>query len=120
MGYSCTQAAYFTLQGIENALAEKFPSINKETGKSTGNGWVIDGHEFFFERGRENDDGAITGTVYKIYFNCTTFDLRCRRAGSVRIEPDGNITRFSHVPKSILAFVVILGHRPLPLHPVSL
>ena len=123
MGYSCTAAAANVLDAIEDYLRAKYPTITKETGKAVSNGWTIDGHEFFFERGRENDDGAITGSVWESYFNVTTCDIRCRRVGNVRIEPNGSVTRFAKVPKSIIASVMaevmILGHRPSIRLPIA-
>ena len=108
MGYSCTVAAANVLDAIEDYLREKYPDT---PGKPSSNGWMINGRKFFFERGKENDDGAITGTVY----SSDPASNRCHRAGSVRIEPEGTVTRFAHVPKSVIASVtadvLILGRR---------
>jgi hypothetical protein len=77
MGYSCTVDA-------SNMLGV----INKMCGLKDG--WLhINGKKFFFERGRENADGAVTGTLMMDLGN----DY-CRKAGNVRINADGTIARF--------------------------
>jgi len=84
MGWSCTARAGLTLDGISKAF------------QGSSNTWNTEKGTFFFETGRENDDGAITGQVWK------TVDVpkkgRCKRAGSFRIEPNGKINRFPHLP----------------------
>jgi hypothetical protein len=77
MGYSCTQTAYQTL--------ERYFSGDD----SMANTWRHNGQRYFYERGRENDDGAITGTVYQ----WRESDNLARKVGSFRIEPDGRATR---------------------------
>lgn len=81
MGYSCTAAADDMLREIQ----AMFPSKS--------NFWKDDaGIEYFLEGGRENRDGAITGTVFR---------MDGYKVGSVRIEPNGFVTRFPHLPKRI-------------------
>lgn len=86
MGYSYAARAGFTLDAIQ----EKFRQEN------SGNVFSTDGGKttYFHERGREQADGAATGTVQK-----NLPDNFCRKAGSYRIEPEGNITRFPGVPR---------------------
>jgi hypothetical protein len=50
----------------------------------------------FTERGRENEDGAMTGTVYKCFM--LNGERRCKRIGSYRITQDG-IERFPGLTK---------------------
>ncbi len=88
MGYSCTAIADRVLEFILNDL-------NKNVGNGTSNGWFNNGDKYFFERGRENDDGAITGQIFLFRAN------DCWVAGSVRIEPNGKITRFNQIPLSL-------------------
>lgn len=76
MGYSCTAIAKL----VEDALME----IVRD-GESS-NSWR--GH--FTERGRENADGAITGTVWKMIET-----NRATRYGSYKITADGKIVRFA-------------------------
>lgn len=90
MGYSCTVVADKVLEFL---LAD----LSKNVGNGTSNGWFNNGCEYFFEQGKENDDGAITGQVYRIMVDRT----KCLPAGSVRIEPDGIVNRFSHIPHSL-------------------
>lgn len=83
MGYSCTQAAHLTLQR----------TINKANGRNIneiafGNTWKRGNDTFFYERGRENDDGRITATVVRMIDanHCQTF-------GRIHITPSGYIRR---------------------------
>jgi hypothetical protein len=85
MGYSYGAGAGFTL----DALQAKFRHEN------SGNTFTTDGGktQYFHERGREQSDGAATGTVWKMLENGMA-----RKAGSYRIESDGQVTRFPGVP----------------------
>lgn len=60
----------------------------------SGNTWIHDGLKYFYEIGRKNDDGAITGTVYAFLSNGMASS-----AGTFRIEPNGKITRFPRTIK---------------------
>jgi hypothetical protein len=80
MGYSCTVEAGNMLAVIEKmcgAIENKDHVLR------------IDGKKYFFERGKEQADGAVTGTLMVMLD-----DNYCRKAGSVRINPDGTIARF--------------------------
>jgi glucose/arabinose dehydrogenase len=61
-----------------------------ETARSS-NAWDYKGQTYFYQIGRENADGAITGTVFR---NLPDGE-HCRRAGRVRIEPDGTISAWT-------------------------
>jgi hypothetical protein len=80
MGYSCTTIASMTL----DALVE----IIRDTDASN----VYRGR--FFERGRENSDGAITGTIWK-YVDAD----HVRREGGYKITAEGKILRFPGTTK---------------------
>ncbi len=64
---------------------------------NSSNTW---GHEngftYFCQMGRENRDGAVTGTVYKILK-----DGSCKTSGSFRIEPEGAVSRFPCLNKKM-------------------
>jgi len=100
MSYSCSKKAGDTLENINNVLQSEY-SNQLPTTKS---GDIIDFTvpNGFFEVGKENYDGAITGTVWKFQ---GTFDnigkFNCKKLGSFRIEPTGFITRFPLLPKEI-------------------
>jgi hypothetical protein len=66
-------------------------------------------YRFFFEIGRENRDGAITGFVYSVGMIIDTLQRCCKRKGSFRIEPNGEITRFPGLPKSEWKEIVAEG-----------
>lgn len=79
MGYSCTQDASYMLGVISHMFATD----------GNPNVLTIRGRQYFFERGREQADGAITGSLFKMLPN----DM-AQRAGRVRIEADGRINAF--------------------------
>lgn len=79
MGYSCTQAA-------DNMLGVICHTFNKE---KCSNMLTLGGKRYFFERGKEQHDGAITGTLFRMLPN----DM-AQRSGSFRINADGTIARF--------------------------
>lgn len=84
MGYSCTRDAGDMLGIVGKVYATD----------GNPNVLTINGKRYFFERGREQADGAITGTLMMMLDG----DY-CRRAGRVRIEPDGTLTRFPALRK---------------------
>jgi len=79
MGYSCTQDAGNTLAVIGKMFA------------TNGNPNVLTIHDvqYFFERGREQADGAITGSLYMMLSE----DM-CQNVGGVKIAPDGTVVKF--------------------------
>lgn len=85
MGYSATVLACFA----QDTMITLLQAAAGDCGGSSNSWGDNDGEYHFFERGREQNDGAITGTVYK-----TFSAVSCRPAGSVRIEPDGTVTRW--------------------------
>lgn len=94
MGYSCTARASFTERGVD-----KFAGDGK-----TSNGLASGG---FYERGREQADGAITGTVWRPlnaaekvkYAHLSDVENRVAKAGSFKIGGDGKIVRFPGLSK---------------------
>ncbi len=84
MGYSCTRDAADMLGTVSHFFATE----------GNGNILTIGKTQYFFERGREQGDGAITGTLMEMLPN----DY-CRKAGTVRIEPDGELARFPRISK---------------------
>jgi len=90
MGYSCTAVAGTVLGFI-------LDDLTKNVNNGTSNGWFNNGNEYFFEQGQENQDGAITGQVWRIFSR--SHDLK--RAGNVRIEPNGTVTKFYGIPASL-------------------
>jgi hypothetical protein len=97
MGYSCTAAANYTLDAIGELIGS--PSSN---GMPNGDG--------FFEIGRENADGAITGTVWRKlnaaerarFAHLDALDDRVQRRGSFRIDESGKVRRFPGLPATLL------------------
>jgi hypothetical protein len=80
VSYSCTARASDT----EQAWAQ---ACYKQTGQS--NAYEVAGQRYFYDTGREQRDGAITGTVYRVFVNGT-----CAKSGSFRIESDGTVSRY--------------------------
>jgi len=100
MGYSCTKAAVDTLTRIEAAYRVE----------GSGNVMHMGRHYSFFERGRENADGSITGRLVDINIDpsIAASDVfkaiehgTCRIAGSVKIDADGIVVRFPHMPRNV-------------------
>ena len=89
MGYSCSTIA-------NNVLNFIIASVNNT---DSSNEWTFNGKRYFYEVGRENRDGAITGTVWRFQPD----GVHVKRAGSFRIEPEGEISRFPHVPNEVRA-----------------
>lgn len=81
MGWSATTASIKVMDKVMSDFSAR------------GNCWQSDGKEYFWERGREQRDGAFVGSVHL----CLPGNM-ARKAGSFRIEPDGMITRFAGIP----------------------
>jgi hypothetical protein len=79
MGYSCSKAASDMLGLIRHEFSD---------GK-TSNGIRLGAATFFYEIGRENSDGSITGTLFE-----NLEQNRCRKYGSFKIHASGVIVRF--------------------------
>lgn len=80
MGYSCCQRADWVTDAWKDACIAQTDSQNV---------FVTRGSKYFWEIGRENPDGAITGTIWKFLPDSD----RVRRSGTFRIEGDGEVTR---------------------------
>lgn len=90
MGYSCTVKADDTLKMTLNAANEQ--PINNY---SYSNTWEANGNKYFYERGRENKDGSITGQVFK--FTSGNYAVKI---GSLKILPDGKVKSWPGMPKA--------------------
>lgn len=88
MGYSCSARASHVLKQIDCLDEFDISSPN---------------HKYFYEIGKENNDGAITGIVFEFIGESNIQEgyltRPCKKAGSFRIEPDGSIKRFPGIPK---------------------
>lgn len=94
MGYSYTAAAGKTYDLWEDAC-------RLNGGHNSSNTWSDLGRTYFYERGRENDDGAITGTVFKFTGSSNSIVTgTARRIGSFRINADGTVERAPRFLKS--------------------
>lgn len=104
MGYSCSARAALTLDALQAILTKETPQAGSN---------ALPGG--FWERGREQRDGAITGTVWKTIGTYTPEQRAAkaaemgisnpewigdpvRKAGSFKINADGTIARFPMVP----------------------
>lgn len=103
MGYSCTVKASLVLTALQAVIDLEAPHPDKVSNAFPGGFWEI---------GRENSDGAITGTVWKetgkIYTPAERAAVAAsqghnhpewvgnpvRKAGGFRINADGTIARF--------------------------
>lgn len=92
MGYSVAAAANDRLNGIMEHNADE-----------SSNTWFDDkGGRYFYDVGRENADGAFTGSVWK-FITEGQYAGRVNRAGSIRIEANGKVTRFPGRNKAMKA-----------------
>jgi hypothetical protein len=90
MGYSCAMAASFT----HEAISEYF----RRQGEHSSNGIPpcdIFPLGAFFERGRENSDGSVTGSIHM-----NVSETHCRKHSGYRIDPNGKIIRFAGLSKA--------------------
>lgn len=85
MGYSCTAKAGFVREAIEALIANKL-------GPGKPSNATLDGG--FWEIGRENADGSITGKVWKPWGTAGHVVPR----GSFKIDSEGKIVRFPGLP----------------------
>ncbi len=81
MGYSCRAEAGSTLDKISAKCRAQGGSSNQYTDPKTGK-------SYFYEVGRENSDGRITGSVHLMSPNGT-----CRQSGTFCISPEGVVVR---------------------------
>jgi len=88
MNYSCTAIADDVFIEIGNIMNKDYPSSDKISNK-----WEYKKRTYFYERGRENQDGAITGGVFEL-----KDDGYAYHTGSFKISAGGEIERFSHLP----------------------
>jgi len=96
MGYSVSAKADYVMTALLAELQMAGPA-------KASNGWTIGKREYFEEVGKENDDGAMTGTIHQIKNGL------CYKAGSFRIEPDGKISRFPASNKQQRESAIIAG-----------
>jgi len=82
VSYSCRVEAAETLEVILRTVC---------TGGRWGTSWIDEaGREYYFEEGKPQKDGAITGSIYR---EVEVGSGRFRRSGSIRIGPDGYLER---------------------------
>ena len=86
MGYSCSALAAFVCDHMFIQLQSYGNAQN------TSNGWTIDNQDYFFERGREQNDGSITGSVYGPSAKGPGF---AHKVGTVKISADGKVVRWA-------------------------
>jgi len=85
MGYSATALAFDTLDKIKDKCAKISKSQNI---------WKHKGKFYMFEIGRENESGAITGSIYELLINNINplpDRLKAVKKGGFKINPDGSI-----------------------------
>lgn len=85
MGYSCTKDADDMLGLIRHSFSD---------GK-TSNGLRIGAATFFYEVGREQADGSITGTLYE-----NVDETHASKYGSFKIAADGIVVRFPGIKRN--------------------
>lgn len=84
MGYSATSSAFNTLELIKGHYNQKITN-------TLDNG-------YFWEIGKEQHDGAISGLVFKPYHLDPN---KCIKAGTFKIAANGDIVRFTGIPSKL-------------------
>jgi len=79
MGWSCCRRAAWVMDAWKDACIAQ---------KGTQNTFQVGEKKYFWEIGRENHDGAITGTIWKFLPD----GVHVRRSGTFRIEGDGEVS----------------------------
>jgi hypothetical protein len=94
MGYSCALAADVVLDELSLIIQRKIEAtgVKAPTNRLPGGG--------FWEIGRENADGSITGTCWKPW---KPDPSKVVRGGSFKIAADGRIVRFPGVSVELKA-----------------
>jgi hypothetical protein len=92
MGWSCRRDAGLRLDAISAACIA-------QTGSS--NIFKVGNDTYFWETGKEQRDGAITGSVNKFIG-----EDKCRRSGGFRIEGDGTMKRGPKWMQNVPAIMV--------------
>jgi hypothetical protein len=86
MGYSCT--------AISKIVLDELMKLVEHFGESS-NAWKHDQNNYFYDIGREQSDGSITGTVYLMAGQYSF------KKGSFKINSQGIIERFPAMDKAI-------------------
>lgn len=111
MGYSCTAKASYVSEALLVQLQAGTEFENKNQ-----NSWSRNSRSYFFEIGREQPDGSVTGIVWALNADGKT----CRKAGSAKIAADGSIPYFptstrahreSAVTTGLIKFHEVFGGR---------
>ena len=89
MGYSCTVAADDVIRRTLNEV-NGLPITNY----NYPNTWEHNGKKFFYERGREQQDGSITGSVWIM-----VSETHARKYGSLKINANGTLKAWPGMPK---------------------
>ena len=90
MGWSATAKACDIERQWSNACRAQTGGSNK---------YEANGNTYFYDIGREQRDGAITGQVFQM--SDTGY---ATRVGTFRIEPDGTVTRYPVGIKQLLTY----------------
>lgn len=89
MGYSCSAIAGIVMDAAISIIQARLGDCG-----GSSNAFGSPEVNYFVEIGREQADGSITGTTFKSIANM------CRKAGSFKINGDGNIARFPMMTKA--------------------
>ena len=96
MGYSYSTKAGLVQDAI---MVQLKAASNREIDQS--NAWENKGSDHFFENGREQHDGAITGTVWRINKSVACDKQTCHKVGSAKIDRLGKVVRWPTSTKAM-------------------
>lgn len=97
MGWSCSAVA----SNVLDVLMKPYKDASV-------NGFKVNENRYFYEFGREQDDGAIVGQVFKY---CED-EVHVTRFGSFRISGHGEVERFPGIPIARIREVNKLSKNP--------
>ena len=91
MGYSCNTISMLV---YDEMIVQLQGASSEEQGSQ--NEWNVQGVRYFAEIGREQRDGAVTGTIWRFMAD----GVHVHKAGSFRINPGGTVARWPSSTKA--------------------
>jgi hypothetical protein len=101
MGYSCLAISGLVLDAMVQVMQDCGPHPD-----NISNGWTVDGNNYFYEVGREQQDGSITGSVW----GPSKTEGCVHKVGSFKIDAEGKVVRFPTSSKVQRDKAQIVGH----------
>jgi hypothetical protein len=98
MGYSCASKAACRIEVISEVCIQQTGSHNV---------YLAKGKRYFFQVGKEQSDGSITGSIWLL-----TSENFCKKTANFKICPEGRLVRGPDFFKQIPFFFIVLNGCP--------